>query len=74
VLGEVYLGDACEGNPVFPEDVHYLLKRRWTTRHLCGKGVERKAQVSMVVGHACVGGMFISHETQYFHSCAAALS
>jgi len=51
VLQEVYLERASVGNPVFPEVVHHLLKRWWTTLHLCGKGVERKAQVGVVAEH-----------------------
>ena len=51
MLQEVYLERASVGNPVFPEVVHHLLKRWWTTLHLCGKGVERKAQVGVVAEH-----------------------
>ena len=46
VLREVYLGDAYGGNPVFPEDVHHLLKGWWTTQKACGKTAERGIEQS----------------------------
>jgi len=45
VLPEVYLGDTCSGNPVFPDVVHMLDATWWTTQELCGECVERYSRV-----------------------------